>query len=194
MPHIHTQPNQHDMTVSGYIVRVDDVEPRCLVHMHRKMGKLMQIGGHIELDQTPWQSMAQELKEESGYELGEVQVAQHSTERLDDATLVTHPTPFLVNTHSVGNNHFHSDLCYGFVALAPPLNQVAEGESEDSRWLTLSELDAAVESGEALSDMRNIYRLFVKTIGSYALVAATSFSLAKPAQAIATYKYGAPGQ
>lgn len=182
------------MTVSGYIVRVDDDEPRCLVHMHRKMGKLMQIGGHIELDQTPWQSMAQELKEESGYELGEVQVAQHSTERLDDTTLVTHPTPFLVNTHSAGNDHFHSDLCYGFVASAPPLNQVAEGESEDSRWLTLSELDAAVESGEALSDTRNIYRLFVKTIGSYALVVATSFSLAKPTEAIVTYKYGAPGQ
>ncbi len=61
MPHLHTAPNQHDMTVSIYIIhRVGD-EWRCLVHMHRKLGFLMQVGGHIELDETPWQSVEHEL-------------------------------------------------------------------------------------------------------------------------------------
>ena len=69
MPHIHTEPDQHDMTVSAYIVRTDSAEPLCLVHMHRKIGKLAQIGGHIELNETPWQSIAHELEEESGYTL-----------------------------------------------------------------------------------------------------------------------------
>ena len=68
MPHIHTAPNQHDMTVSAYIILRDGEDLKCLVHLHKKVGKLMQIGGHIELDETPWQSVVHELFEESGYD------------------------------------------------------------------------------------------------------------------------------
>ena len=194
MPHIHTEPDQHDMTVSGYIVRVDGVEPKCLVHMHRKMGKLMQIGGHIELDATPWQSMAEELREESGYTLGELKVAQYTADRIVEVGCISHPVPFAVNTHSVGNDHFHSDFSYGFVADDSAANQAADGESADLRWMTLSELDTAVEGGEALADMCNVYRFLIQHLDSFALVAATDFSLAKPVEAIATYKFGAPGE
>jgi len=49
MSHIHTQPGQHDMTVSAFIVRQVDGEWKCLVHLHKKAGKLMQVGGHVEL-------------------------------------------------------------------------------------------------------------------------------------------------
>ena len=193
MPHIHTEPGQHDITVSAYIVRTDEEEPLCLVHMHRKIGKLMQIGGHIELTETPWQSLAHELVEESGYSLDELQVVQHTADRVMEVASINHPTPFCVNTHSVGNGHFHSDLCYGFVANAPAKNAPAEGESADIRWLTISEMEAAVQKNEALEDMMQIYKYLVRHLGTYALVAATDFSLEKPARAIATYRYGAPG-
>ena len=125
MPHIHTEPGQHDMTVSAYIVRTDQKEPLCLVHMHRKMGKLMQAGGHIELGETPWQSVAHEVEEETGFRLAELKVAQHNTDRTVEVASINHPTPFDMNTHSVGNNHFHSDLCYGFVAEGPAANAPA---------------------------------------------------------------------
>lgn len=194
MPHIHTEPNQHDMTVSGYIVRTDEAELKCLVHMHRKMGKLMQIGGHIELNETPWQSLAHELQEESGYTLNELKVAQHSADRVVEVASVNHPAPFLVNTHSVGNNHFHSDLCYGLVAESPANSLPAEGESADLRWMTLAEMEQAVKRGEALEDMWRMYEYFVRHLGTYALVAAADFSVDKPTSAIATYKYGAPGE
>lgn len=193
MPHIHEAPNQHDMTVSVYIVRIDEGEPRCMVHLHRKMGKLMQIGGHIELTETPWQSLAHELFEESGYTLGELQVVQHSADRVVEAACVSHPTPFCMNTHSVGNDHFHSDLCYGFVADGPAASLPADGESADIRWLTLGEIEAAVQSGEALEDMWRMYEYLVRNLDTYALVAATDFSLEKPTAIAATYNYGAPG-
>lgn len=45
MPHINVKPGQRDITVSTYIVRLERGEPLCLVHMHRKVGKLMQAGG-----------------------------------------------------------------------------------------------------------------------------------------------------
>lgn len=154
----------------------------------------MQIGGHIELDQTPWQAVADEVSQESGYDLSELRVAQHSAERMVETVAISHPTPFTMNTHDVGNLHYHSDLCYGFVAQNGPQQAIAAGESSDLRWLTIAELDAAVERGEALADTTEIYRFFVATLGSYALIAADTFSLDKPTVPTVTYKFGAPGE
>lgn len=129
MPHIHAQPNQHDMTVSAYIVRQIDNVWHCMVHYHKKIDVYMQIGGHIELDETPWQAMAHELEEESGFTLDELSVLQPTIGRVRDVDNINHPVPFTMNTHNVGNDHYHSDLCYGFVAENLPENQTAEGES-----------------------------------------------------------------
>jgi 8-oxo-dGTP diphosphatase len=194
MPHIHNEPDQHDMTVSGYIVRVDANEPLCLVHMHKKIGKLMQIGGHIELNETPWAAIAHELEEESGYQLGELKVVQYTADRVVDASNISHPTPFLMNTHNVGNEHYHSDLCFGFVANGTPAQNMADGESADLRWLTLSELREAAKNGEALQDVSNMYTFLVEHLNSYAQVLAADFSVDKPRTASATYKHGAPGK
>lgn len=61
MPHIHTKPDQHDMTASAYILRQENGVWKCLVHFHKKVEKLMQVGGHIELNETPWQTITHEL-------------------------------------------------------------------------------------------------------------------------------------
>ena len=65
----------------------------------------MQIGGHIELDETPWQSMAHELGDETGYQLPELTLLQpfDTVPSIGDA--IVHPVPFLVNTHNVGNDN-----------------------------------------------------------------------------------------
>ena len=194
MPHIHTQPNQHDMTVSGYIVRTDGDEPVCLVHMHKKMGKLMQVGGHIELNETPWQAIAHELEEESGYQLEELRVIQHTADRVGESHNVSHPTPFLMNTHNVGDEHYHSDLCYGFIADTVPASMVARDESGDLRWLTLDELRRQSTEGDVLEDVYMIYAFMLGHLHTYAQVLADAFSLAKPGRAGATYQHGAPGE
>lgn len=114
MPHIHTEPGQRDMTVSAYIIRRENNQWKCLVHFHKKMQKLLQIGGHIELNETPWQAISHELAEESGYTLDDVQVLQYTGAQVEGGSNVVHPVPFAMNTHNVGNEHYHSDLCYGF--------------------------------------------------------------------------------
>ena len=114
MPHIHTQDGQHDITVSAYIVRMQDDEPLVLVHMHRKLGKLMQAGGHIELAETPWAALAHELAEETGYQLNELSVLQPTKQLPTLEHAVIHPVPLLVNTHRVNAEHYHSDLCGGY--------------------------------------------------------------------------------
>ena len=180
MPHIHAQPNQHDITVSAYIILLGDSELKMLVHMHRKYNKLLQIGGHIELDETPWQAIAHELREESGFSVDELSVLQPmpNLNNLDEA--IVHPTPLLVNTHKVGSDHYHSDLCYAFVAEALPSSMPLDGESEDLRWLTKDELTKLASEGLAMNDCTQIYLHILDNIGSLYRVKTSEFSLEKP--------------
>lgn len=192
MPHIHNEPNQHDMTVSAYIVRQEAGEWKCLVHMHKKIDKLMQIGGHIELDETPWQSMAHELGDETGYQLPELTLLQpfDTVPSIGDA--IVHPVPFLVNTHNVGNDHYHSDLCYAFIANDVPSGARADGESADLRWYSLDELSTLARKGEALEDVANIYETLLQYLSKMSKIDPSLFSLTKPIAGV-TYKRGAPG-
>ena len=58
MAHIHNEPGQHDLTVSAFIINVSDKEnPKILLCRHKKLGKLLQPGGHVELDENPWQAV-----------------------------------------------------------------------------------------------------------------------------------------
>jgi len=182
------------MTVSAYIVRSVEGEWTCLVHYHRKMDILMQIGGHIELNETPWQAMEHELAEESGYRLDELSLLQFTSDRVEGTDNITHPVPFAMNTHLVGNEHFHSDSCYGFIAKAEPGSNVAEGEASDLRWMTLANLRAGAASGEVLKDVVAIYDFLLSHIDELAQVPASSFSVNKPLVAGVTYKRGAAGE
>ncbi len=181
MPHIHTESGQHDITISAYIVRMQDDEPLVLVHMHRKLGKLMQAGGHIELNETPWASVAHELAEETGYRLNELSVLQPSKRVPSLEHAIVHPVPLLVNTHRVNIDHYHSDLCYAFIARAVPAQAQAEGEADDIRWLTLSELKEQVDAGIALDDVYQIYQhVVIECLEQYEWVHADTYSTAEP--------------
>lgn len=187
MAHIHTGPQEHDTTTSAYIVRMQDDEPLVLVHMHRKFGKLMQAGGHIELTETPWSAVAHELEEETGYRLSELSVLQPTPDKVTVKNAVVHPVPLLVNTHRISDEHFHTDLCYAFVARSVPQHAPAEGESEDLRWLTLPEYRQAVDEGTALEDAYDIYKLIVEQyLERYTWVHADEFTTDDPSTMGAT--------
>ena len=76
MPHIHTAPVEHVFTASAYIIRLDQKEPMLLLHKHKKLHVFLQFGGHIEPHETPWEAITHELLEESGYELGQLELLQ----------------------------------------------------------------------------------------------------------------------
>lgn len=156
MGHLHNEPGQHDYTVAAYIVRLDNGEPEVLLHRHKRMQKLLPIGGHIELDETPWQAVAREIKEESGYVLEQAEVLQpkQRIEFLSD--IVVHPQPVAVTDQDVSSEHFHTDLAYAFVIYGEPRAEMGEGESTDLRWLTKSELEKLTVS-EIFPNTREIY-------------------------------------
>lgn len=156
MPHIHTGPGEHDPTVSAYIVRTDTSRPTLMMHKHKKLGKYMQFGGHIELKEDPWQAITHELREEAGYSIDQLILLQppNRLEGLRDARLT--PYPICLNTHGYGGpsdtTHFHDDICFGFVTDQNPGHPIGEGESahiqlftpEDLRALTVTEINENV--------------------------------------------------
>lgn len=142
MPHIHCEPGQYDHTVSAFIIRLDNSEPQMLLHMHKKVRKLTQPGGHIELNENVWEAIQHELVEETGYNLRQLKILQ-PTYRIKTLTKsVVHPQPICVNTHNygMGLDHKHLDTNYCFVAYGEPEGKPGEGESDDLRWFTREQL------------------------------------------------------
>lgn len=182
MAHIHTDPGQHDITVSAYIVRTDGDDPKVLVHMHRKLGKLLQIGGHVELEETPWQALVREISEESGFTVEELSLLQPDGQLIEIPGAIIHPQPVISLTFKQPGDHYHSDYSYAFVAGADVMSTPDSGESSDLRWLTIGELHTAVEQGVAGNDAFSIYeRIVDRYLNEYSLVSASQFSLGKPA-------------
>ena len=181
MPHIHTQPDQHDHTVTAYIIRRDMDQPRLLMHMHKKLGKLMPVGGHIELNETPWAAMMYEVKEEAGYDADQLSVLQPelriSPTEVPDVAL--HPQPLLMNTHDITPEHFHSDTGYLLEAHGDPRHELADGESSDIRWLTRDEL-ASLGEDEVWHNTRVAgLAIFDNFINSWQPVAVAEFTTKK---------------
>lgn len=155
MPHLHTRPGQHDHTVSIYLFRTDFDEPKIMLHMHRKFGRYMQFGGHIELNETPVQTIVHELKEESGYDIDQVQLLQPA-QRLRALTGATlHPVPLAYNTHPIPPDHFHTDTVYAVTTRETPRQQPEAGESTDIRLFTRAEV-AALSNDQTLDNVREI--------------------------------------
>ena len=156
MAHIHNEPGQHDYTVGAYVIRLDQEEPKVLLHLHKKMQMLLPIGGHIELDETPWQAVLREVEEESGYSAEQLKVLQPKQRITSLSDIIVHPQPVVVSDQDVSSDHFHTDLGYAFVVQGDPSGVIGEGESDELRWLTKSELDKLMVA-EIFPNTREIY-------------------------------------
>ncbi|HUD05354.1 MAG TPA: NUDIX domain-containing protein [Candidatus Saccharimonadales bacterium] len=140
MAHIHTKPGQYDHTVSAYIVRLDGDEPKLMLHLHKKLDKLLQFGGHIELDETPWNAIVHELREEAGYDIRQLQILQPLVRITNLTAGILHPYPVTQISHSFSEIHSHTDTAYGFVTNQTPKFPVNKDESQDIRLLNSEEL------------------------------------------------------
>jgi len=154
MPHIHTEPGQHDHTISIYIVRTDFDEPKMMFHFHNKAKLYAQFGGHIELDETPWGSVRHELREESGYNLDQLKLLQPDSGATKIGSAVIHPTPVVHATmgyHGTAG-HFHTDSTYAFVTAHAPIYPPEEGESTDIILLSRDEIIAERQMDDITRD------------------------------------------
>jgi len=142
MPHIHTANGHHDSTVSFFIVREDFDEPKLILHTHRKTGRLSMFGGHVELNETPWQAALHEITEETGYLHSQLRILQPPLRIKSLTDAAVHPQPVLHSTgqYPVEPVHFHTDIMYALTASEEPELSPEDGESTDIRLFTLAEL------------------------------------------------------
>ncbi len=106
------------------------VGPRgTVLHLHKRLRRWMQPGGHIDPGEAPWDAARREASEETGLEV------RHP----DGGPRLVH-----VDVHDAARGHVHLDLRYLLVAPdedpSPP-----PGESPQARWFSWEEAAGAAD-------------------------------------------------
>lgn len=114
------------VTASAWILSPDRTST--LLTHHRKLGRWLQLGGHVEADHTIQDAAAREAREESG---------------IDDLRLLDHRL-FDIDVHSIPARkaepeHFHYDFRFIFQSMTD-LFSVGD-ESHGLAWVRLSEIE-----------------------------------------------------
>ena len=111
-----------------------------VLHMHKRLHRWMQPGGHLDPGEAPWDAALRESQEETGLPL------RHP----DDGPRLVH-----VDVHPAAENHTHLDLRY--LLLAPDDDpSPPEGESPLARWYSWDE--AAALADDALRGALEVAR------------------------------------
>jgi len=106
------------------------VGPRgTVLHVHKRLGRWLQPGGHLEPGEGPWDAARREAEEETGL-------------------AVTHPSggPRLVHVdvHGAAKGHTHLDLRY--LLLSPDRDPAPPpGESPEVRWFGWEEAESVAD-------------------------------------------------
>ncbi len=100
-----------------------------VLHLHRRLGRWLQPGGHVDPGESAPEAALRETVEETGLEVA------HRGDR-----------PFLlhVDVHPAADDHVHLDL--RFLLVSPDHDpRPAPGESPDVRWFTWEEAEAIAD-------------------------------------------------
>ncbi len=128
MPHIH---KLYDFVVTVFIVR----RGRVLLVDHKKYNEWLPVGGHIEPDEDPMQSLFREIKEECGLK---VRLLAHTPD-IAHAGVKPIPTPSYADVHRITRTHKHIAFIY-FAAAKSNKVKLDEREHREFRWVSAKEL------------------------------------------------------
>lgn len=128
MPHIH---EKYDFVVSVFIVHAGKV----LLVRHRRYNEWLPIGGHIEMDEDPGETLRREIAEECGLR---VRVLAE-TPKIGHKGVKPLPTPSYLDAHVISATHKHIAFVY-FAVAAGDRVKLHEREHESFRWVSRAEL------------------------------------------------------
>lgn len=148
MAHIHTEANQFDYTVCGYLVHND----KALLIKHKYLPIWTPPSGHIELDESPIDALYKETLEEAGIDQPHLTLIETNTETRDwergeHATYI--PLPFDMEYHDVIDGHRHINMNYILISDTSVV-EPGMGESQTFKWFTVDELKTFTETRPAI--------------------------------------------
>ena len=120
-------------TATTFIVN----EQHLLLHLHKKLGLWLPVGGHIDRDELPEQAARREIKEESGLEVNFFNPDQPIT--MNDAKQLIRPMHIILE--NINPFHQHIDFIYYATSLSNQVNPTS-GETTNLKWLTATEIKA----------------------------------------------------
>jgi 8-oxo-dGTP diphosphatase len=146
MPHIHGN-DEKDFTTSAFIVH--PIEPKIILLKHNKLRLWLQPGGHVELNETPLQTLHHELEEETGLTPQDYEIIEPTPSPTTSGNNRKIPLPFFINVHPMDNlpTHEHIDLSYVVRAHTDVLTSTPDGASAIG-WFTLLEVHKLYDAGD----------------------------------------------
>jgi 8-oxo-dGTP pyrophosphatase MutT (NUDIX family) len=131
MPHIN---ELYDYTVSFFVLH--PTEPKICLHFHKKLGFWNNLGGHIELDEDPLETLEKELYEESGLKPENYTIIE-THQGPSGIGVKELPNPFGLHMYKYGDkNHWHIDMPY-IIKSKTAVLQPLEGESQQIDWFDI---------------------------------------------------------
>ena len=129
MPHLH---EKIDFTVAVFVVD----HGRVLLVLHRRLGKWLPLGGHIELDEDPEQAAHREVREESSLQIELIGERPPTTEQGTRALVA----PRFLDIHRISDSHEHVGLIYFARPIAGSARLAAE-EHLAIQWCSVKDLE-----------------------------------------------------
>jgi 8-oxo-dGTP pyrophosphatase MutT (NUDIX family) len=102
-----------------------------VLHVHKRLRRWLQPGGHIDPGEAPWDTAARETREETG---------------LLTVGTGSRPPFFHLDAHPAAGGHFHLDLRY-LLRCGDADPSPAPGESQEVKWFGLDEAIAVADDG-----------------------------------------------
>jgi NUDIX domain len=123
------------VTASAWILSPD--HQSCLLTLHRKLGKWLQLGGHVDGEPEVWRAALAEAQEESG--MMRFQVAERPLD------LDIHPIP----AHGGEPAHLHLDVRF-LMCAEPGQSVIRSAESLDLDWFPVAALSSVTSEVSVL--------------------------------------------
>lgn len=142
------EPFSREQFVPGHVTAscfiIDTGAKRLLLHHHRRLGRWLQMGGHIDAGESARAAALREGREESG--LPDLELVRDGVIDID-----IHPIPAAKGEP----DHTHFDVRYVARTMRPDSIMMTPGESNDLAW-------AALEQAETMMNEEASTRVIMK--------------------------------
>ncbi len=151
---------QKHFTATAFVI---DSKGRTLLLWHKRLGRWMPPGGHVDADETPEETAKRECREETGLE---VEIVGEDQEDLfarnpGEGRMLQKPVAMLLENIPPSKErgepaHQHMDFLY----IAKPLDESAaltleETEGRELKWFTREEIERLDENTEIFSNVKS---------------------------------------